>query len=361
MNSIHTSLFSNLRVLELASVLAAPAVGMFFAELGATVIKVENARTGGDVTRSWKSNREAPDAAVSAYYASVNWGKQTHLLDLSLPSVQEWIYEIALGADVILANFKPSSAEKLGMDYKVFQRLNPRVIYANLTGFGEDEDRAAFDVVLQAESGFMFMNGQADAPPTKMPVALIDVLASHQLKEGILCALLRRQQSGEGSYVSVSLLDSALASLANQATNYLMAGLVPQRVGSLHPNIAPYGEIFTTSDGEQLVLAIGNDKQFRTLCEALGVPLLADDVRFTTNVLRVEHRPALTEALQRAFATCSAATVLPFCHSHYVPIGQIRNMAQVFELAKAQSLVLEQTESDGSVSKRMQTAVFRIV
>ena len=258
--------FQGLRVVELAGVLAGPAVGMFFAELGARVIKIENSRTGGDITRQWKLSAEPEDSSVSAYYCSVNWNKEVRLLDLETREAQVEVHELVAGADLVISNFKPDSARRLRMDADTLRDLNGRLIYAQIDAFGPDEQRPAFDVVLQAEAGYLYMSGEPGRPPVKMPVALIDLLAAHQLKEAVLVALLQRERSGKGCTVRTSLFESALASLANQATNWLMGGLVPQPIGTQHPNIAPYGDIVHTADGKPLVLAVGTDRQFAALC-----------------------------------------------------------------------------------------------
>jgi crotonobetainyl-CoA:carnitine CoA-transferase CaiB-like acyl-CoA transferase len=352
------SFFKGLKVLELASVLAGPAVGMFFAELGAEVIKIENARTGGDVTRRWKLPAEDKERAYSAYYCSVNYHKQLRFLDLGTDDGREEVYEIAKDADIVITNFKPSSAERMGMSFSHFKRINPQIIYAELTGFGYEESLPAFDVVLQAEAGFLFMSGEPGRAPVKMPVALIDILAAHQLKEAILMALLRRGQSGEGAYVSTSLLESAVASLANQATNWLMESHIPVPMGCQHPNIAPYGDIFYTKDEKPLVIAAGTEKQYAALCEALGLAELIEDERFKTNLLRVRNRTALYEALQPSFQARTRADCLALLHQYNVPVGSIRNMQEVFERPLANGMILEDQLPDGSVGRRVRTVAF---
>lgn len=344
----------NLKVVELAGVLAGPAVGMFLAELGATVIKIENPEQG-DVTRSWKSATENPDNSVSAYYASVNWGKETRFVNLKSESGYATVLALLDDADVVLTNFKAGDAEKLKLTPALLHARNPRLIYATITGFGENDPRLAFDLVLQAEAGFMSMNGTAESGPLKMPVALIDILAAHQLKEGILVALLQRGQTGKGATVSVSLYEAALASLANQAGNYLMNNAVPQRTGSLHPNIAPYGETFTCSDGQTLVIAAGNDKQFAALCNLLGVPALAAEPEYSTNAQRVINRERLAQLLAPSFTGQKADYWLAEFHKNGIPAGQIRDLQSVFSQEAARQLVL--TDADG---KRVKTAVFHI-
>jgi crotonobetainyl-CoA:carnitine CoA-transferase CaiB-like acyl-CoA transferase len=353
-----TSFSKGLKVVELASVLAGPAVGMFFAELGAEVIKIENARAGGDVTRSWKLPTESPHS-LSAYYCSVNYHKEVRMLDLQTPEAREELYALLAQADVALSNFKPSSARNLGMDYDSLRHLNPRLIYGQITAFGEGEDLPAFDIVLQAEAGFLYMSGEAGGAPSRMPVALIDLLAAHQLKEGILLALLQRERTGQGTLVTASLLESAIASLANQASNWLMAGHLPERMGCMHPNIAPYGDIFYAQDGKPLVLAIGNDQQFARLCQCLGLEQLPVDPRFASNPERVRHREALRQALAPPFQSYSREEWMQRFAQYGVPAGSIRNMQEVFERPQAQEMILEEV-IDGQLTKRVRTVAFGV-
>jgi crotonobetainyl-CoA:carnitine CoA-transferase CaiB-like acyl-CoA transferase len=355
------SFFKNqLKVVELASVLAGPAVGMFFAELGAEVIKIENKKTGGDMTRSWKLPSEPSHSANSAYYASVNWGKQTYLLDLEDAIDREQAYQLLNDADIVISNYRTKVAERLGMDYKKLSEQNPKLIFAQLNAFDEDSDRPAFDVILQAEAGFMYMNGEADGPPVKLPVALIDVLAAHQLKEGVLLALLRRMQTGQGSYVSTSLFESAVASLVNQATNWLMASHIPQRMGTQHPNIAPYGDCYNCRDGKAILLAIGTEKQFSNLCNVLKIKKLPNNELFSSNEVRVKNRAALNQILSQQIINFDSTDLLHQLESMSVPAASIRNMQEVFELPAAQSLILEEKLSDGTISKRVKTVAFTI-
>jgi len=351
--------FKGLKIIELASVLAGPMVGTFFAELGAEVLKVENSRTKGDVTRQWKLGNEPKERTYSAYYCAANWGKASIMADLSKTEDRAEIYDLARDADVVIANFKAGAAEKLGMDYAAFKKVNPSIIYGQITGFGDGNPRPAFDVVLQAEAGFMYMNGTPDGPPVKMPVALIDLLAAHQLKEGLLVALYQRLKTGEGAFVSVSLIEAAIASLANQATNWLMAKHIPQRMGSLHPNIAPYGDMFGTKDEKQLVLAVGNDKQFAQLCKVLGTSELAENAFFATSIERVKHRALLAEKLAEFVVGFERDDLIEKLTKAQVPVGAIRNMEEVFELAVAKEMILRETGEDGVVTERVRTVVFR--
>lgn len=333
-------MLSGLKVLELASVLAGPSVGQFFAELGAEVVKIENPNTGGDVTRSWRSAGEKTDDR-SAYFCSCNWGKKSVLLDLSLPSDREKVIQLARQSDVIIASYKPGDAEKLGVGYEQVKKHHPAIIYGMITGYGSDDSRVGYDAVIQAESGFMDLNGEPGGPPTKMPVALMDLLAGHQLKEGLLLALLKKERTGEGSYVGVSLMETALSSLANQATNWLVGGKVPARQGSAHPNIAPYGDSFTTADNKQLLLAVGNDKQFEQLLRLLYLnPSDASFIPFKTNPERVRNRLMLKNVLAAAIAKRSGDDLVKQLNSHKVPAGLVQNVKDALSTSQAMSLRL---------------------
>ena len=333
---------------------------MFFAELGADVLKVENLTTGGDTTRHWKMPAEDPTDPASAYFHSVNWGKRHVFLDLAQPTDHQQLMDWLKDADVVITNFKKGGAERLGLDAASLAQWNPRLICASISAYGEDDPRPGFDVAIQAETGWMHMNGEPGGPPTKMPVALMDLLAAHQLKEGILVALLQREKTGLGTEVTVSLFDTGVASLANQAANWLNIAHLPQRMGSRHPNIAPYGEVFFTKDERQLIVSTGTEQQFRALCQLLAAPQLGEDERFLTNALRLQHRDALAEALQAAFHHFDAAEILEQCHAAQVPVAPIRNLAEVFELPAAKALILEEIMPNGRVSRRVRSVVFKM-
>lgn len=354
-------LFKDLIIIELASVLAGPSVGMFFAELGAKVIKIENATTGGDVTRKWRLPTENPNASQSAYYSSINWNKKVVFADLTKETDQIRIHHLIKTADIVISNFNKKSAQKLKMDYETLKTLNPKLIFAQLTAFGENDDTPAFDVVLQAEAGFLFMNGEPDREPVKMPVALIDLLAAHQLKEGILVALWKRERTDEGAYITASLVESAIASLANQATNWLMGNHIPQRMGTMHPNIAPYGDVFYTSDNKPIVLAVGTERQFKNLCIVLNLLELVDNELFKTNAARVQNRKKLKTVLAKAIKKYERREILRLLKSKKVPVGSIRNMEEVFELEVAQQMILRETLADGTITERVRTVVFEII
>jgi crotonobetainyl-CoA:carnitine CoA-transferase CaiB-like acyl-CoA transferase len=351
--------FKGLKVVELAAVLAGPAVGTFFAELGATVLKIENKSTNGDVTRSWRLSNESIDNPVSAYYSAVNYGKESLQLDLKENKDINLVLNEIKNADILISNFKKGDDSKYGLDYETLKKVNPKLIYASINGFGVDSNKVAFDVVLQAETGMMSMNGNDENLPVKMPIAFIDLFAAHQLKEGVLVALIQRGITGKGAEVSVSLYDAALASLANQATNYLMNDHIPKPMGSLHPNIAPYGEMVTSKDGIKYVLAVGNNRQFQELCKQLKRPDLLTNEHYTNNQSRVQNRVKLHLELKETFKALEGETIYQQLIASNVPIGMIKNLQEVFEDKQAQRLILEE-EIEGMKTKRVATAIFKI-
>jgi crotonobetainyl-CoA:carnitine CoA-transferase CaiB-like acyl-CoA transferase len=349
---------SGIKVLELASVLAGPSIGMFFAELGATVVKVENVTTGGDVTRKWKLPKEPGEGDISGYFSSVNWGKSSFAVNLCEPEGLELVHRLAAQCDIVLVSYKPGDAEKLQVDYPTMKKHNDRLIYSHITGYGLNNPRAGFDAIIQAESGFTYMNGEPDGPPTKMPVALMDVLAAHHLKEAILLALLHRERSGEGQYIEASLFRAGISSLANQATNWLVGGEIPRRLGSDHPNIVPYGTIYRTRDGKEIVLAAGTDKQYRELVIALGRPELAGDERFARNQDRVRHKQVINGILQSLIETHDREDILELLASKRIPAGGVFDMKEVFGVPESETMMLEGTYEDGRRIRGVRSVAF---
>lgn len=340
--------FKDLTVVEFASVLAGPSVGMFFAELGARVIKIENQNTGGDVTRSWKLASEDPNHPFSAYYSSVNAFKETTFLNLRKPEDLIKAKQITQSADVLISNFKSVDAQKLQLDFNSLKKNNTQLIYGEISGFS-DKNRLAYDIVLQAESGFLSMNGTPEGELCKMPVALIDLLAAHQLKEGILLAMLAQQNEKKPLKVSVSLYNAALSSLVNQATNYLMADQIAQPMGTLHPNIAPYGELFATADDKKIILAVASNTQFVQLCKALQLDSLAKDDRFSDNQKRVINRNALQSLLQIEIKKIDRKKLLQLFLEKGVPAGAVRNMQEVLLQKEAQENILEEVKENNTL------------
>lgn len=333
------SQLKDIKVLELASVLAGPGVGQFFAELGAEVIKVENLKTSGDVTRSWKSSGEETDDR-SAYFCSVNWGKQSIAIDLMTGEGREIVSHLASRSHIVIVSYKPGDAEKLGVDYRSLSKDHPELIYGQITGYGSRNQRVGYDAIIQAEAGFMFMNGEPGGPSLKLPVALMDILASHHLKEGLLLAMLEKSATGKGKLVEVSLIQAAVASLANQATNLLVANKLPQKQGSAHPNIAPYGDIFITADEKEILLAVGTDRQFGHLCKILKINDYSKDFSFQTNPLRVQNRHVLNSILSLEIAKFQSGELLETFNKAKIPAGVIRNLKEVLEQSEIQDILL---------------------
>ncbi len=330
------------RVVELASVLAGPSVGAFLAELGADVVKIEDLGAGGDPTRSWKLAGERDREGRSTYFSSVNFGKRSLAVRWRHPEGLALVRRLASQADVVLASFKPGREVETGLDFATLSAENPRLIYAWVSGFGPTDSRPGFDMMLQAQAGWMSMNGHPDGPAARLPVAIIDLFAGHQLKEAILVALLQRERTGCGQQVTVSLWDAALGGLANQASNYLMEGNPPQRMGSQHPNLCPYGTVLECRGGDVLV-APGNDRQFQQLTAALGCPALAE--RFPTNPERVQARGAVVEALQAAAADLRRDDVLAELARREVPASPLNDLREVFADPLAERLVMRAQDS----------------
>ncbi len=334
-------IFEGLRVIELANVLAGPSVGQFFAELGAQVIKVENPATRGDVTRSWKLASEVNDELNSAYFSAINSGKVSIALDLKNAKHFKVLMELVSKSNMLISSYKPGDAEKLAIDHLSLQKVNSNLIYGQITGYGDDDPKVGYDAILQAETGFMFMNGEPGGKSIKMPVALIDILAAHQLKEALLIAYIHHLKTGEASRVSVSLLDAAISSLANQATNYLIAGHNPVKMGADHPNIAPYGSVFQCKSGEQVVLAIGTDMQFKALCAVLLIPEIAELSEFMHNSARVTNRKKLDGLLQNSFSKVHFERIILQLNAHKIPAGRLQSVQEVLNSGVADHLLIK--------------------
>lgn len=351
-------MLNHLKIVDASSVLAGPSVGMFFAELGARVIKIEHPDFG-DVTRSWKLSQEDKNSNVSAYFSSVNYKKEYLSLNYSKAEDRQRFLDEVKDATILLSNFKLGDAEKFNLTDDVLFDINPTLIHGKISGFGSQSDRVAYDLILQAETGFMSMNGTPESEPVKMPVALIDVLAAHHLKEGILLALLQKNNVNKAQVVEVSLFDAAISSLVNQATNYLNVGHVPQRIGSLHPNIAPYGELFETKDHQLITFAIGSDRHFEKLCRYLSLDELITNELYTTNVARVANRTTLYQLLQNKISQVNSVDLLHEMHKNYVPVGKIKSLDEVLDAPEIRQKVLEEV-IDSTLTKRLSSIAFKI-
>lgn len=329
---------SHLRVLDLSRVLAGPWASQILGDLGAEVIKVERPYTGDD-TRSWGPpffQGDDGSAEISAYFLSANRNKQSLAIDLTHPEGQKLIRRLVAESDVVLENFKVGGLKSYGLDYESLQRINPKLIYCSITGFGQDgpySNRPGYDFLIQAMGGLMSVTGHPDgepgAGPMKAGVALTDILTGLYATIGVLAALTHRDKTGEGQHVETALLDVQVACLANQAMNYLTTGTAPARMGNAHPNIVPY-EDFPTADGN-MVLTVGNDLQFTRLCEALGKPEWGIDERFATNRARVANRKELVPKLRQATVMRSTREWVDILEEAGVPCGPVNTIDQVFD------------------------------
>jgi crotonobetainyl-CoA:carnitine CoA-transferase CaiB-like acyl-CoA transferase len=319
-----------LLVADFSRVLAGPFATMLLGDLGADVVKVEHP-DGGDETRAW-----GPPwfGGHSTYFLSVNRNKRSLALDLKSDRGREAARTLAGRADVLVENFKAGTTERLGLGYEEVARGNPGLVWCSISGFGQGAgaDLPGYDFLVQAMSGLMSITGPVDGEPTKVGVALVDVLTGLYAFGGVLAALQERGRTGRGQRVEVSLLGSALASLVNQASSYVCTGRPPRAMGNRHPSITPY-ETLATAD-RPLVVAVGNDGQFARLCRVLGLPEAATDPRFATNADRVSNRDALAELLERALAARGAADWVAALASAGVPCGLVNDVGEAFALAE---------------------------
>jgi crotonobetainyl-CoA:carnitine CoA-transferase CaiB-like acyl-CoA transferase len=324
---------AGVRVVDFSRVLAGPYATMTLADLGADVVKIEHP-DGGDETRTW-----GPPFAggESAYFLSVNRGKRSVALDLKDPEGRELALELCARADVVIENFRPGSAARLGLDYEAVRKRRPGVVYCTISGFGarEPRDRAGYDFTVQAESGLMAITGEPDGQPMKVGVAVVDVLAGLNAATAILAALRRRDLTGEGDLVEVSLLDSAFAALVNVGANALLTGEEPLRYGNAHSSIVPY-QPFRGTDG-WIAIAAANDGLYARLCTAIGRSDLAADERYATNEARVLNREQLIAELQAVFAGRSTDDWERLLLAAGVPAGKIRGVGEALHTAKART------------------------
>jgi crotonobetainyl-CoA:carnitine CoA-transferase CaiB-like acyl-CoA transferase len=321
-----------LKILDFSRVLAGPFATMMLADFGAEVTKVERPG-GGDETRAWGPPYD--ERGEATYFQSVNRNKASVVLDLSSEAGIAELRRRALAADVLVENFRPGLMDDKGLGYEALRAENPRLVYCSITGFGSGEGGASlpgYDLLIQALGGLMGITGAPDGEPMKVGVALVDVLAGLFATVGILVALRAREETGEGQLVEVDLYSSLLAALVNQGSAYTIAGVVPERLGNRHPSISPY-EVYATGEGE-LVLAVGNDRQFAGLCEVLGAAGLAADPRFATNPDRVANREALGAELERLLAARPAAEWAAALLARRVPAGQVNDLGAAFTFAE---------------------------
>jgi crotonobetainyl-CoA:carnitine CoA-transferase CaiB-like acyl-CoA transferase len=324
---------TGVRVLELARILAGPWAGQTLADLGADVIKVERTGTGDD-TRGWGPPFvPAADGGHlgGAYYHACNRGKRSIALDFENQDGRRIVRKLAARSDVLIENFKLGGLARFELDYRSLAPANPRLIYCSITGFGQTgpyAERAGYDLIIQGMGGIMDLTGPADGEPTRLGVAFADIFTGVYSVIGILAALAERERTGRGSYIDMALLDTQVGVLGNQAMSYLVSGKVPRRMGNAHPTVVPY-QVFPVSDGH-VIVAVGNDGQFRKLCDVLGEPELGADVRYVTNADRVVNRSTLIPHLCELTARFTRADLLARLEAVQVPAGPINTVADVF-------------------------------
>ena len=326
---------SHIRVLDLSRVLAGPWAGQNLADLGAEVIKVERPKVGDDSRAfgpPWVKDGAGKDTQDSAYFTSANRGKKSITVNISSPAGQAIVRELARASDVLIENYKYGDLARYGLSYDDVRALNPRLIYCSVTGFGQTgpyRERPGYDFMIQGMGGMMSVTGEPGGEPMRAGVPVADIITGMYASIAICAALAHRAESGMGQHLDLALLDSQIALLAYQNTNFFATGTPPGRIGNLHPNIVPY-QPFRTGDGE-IIVACGNDNLYRKFCEAAGCPELAGDARFATNGKRVENRAELTRLLQEIFARRPTREWLELLEAKGVPNGPINNVAQVFE------------------------------
>ncbi|MDN3638585.1 CaiB/BaiF CoA-transferase family protein [Simiduia curdlanivorans] len=329
---------NGIRVLDLSRILAGPWAGQLLADLGADVIKVENPKAGDD-TRQWGppylKNSDNQDTSEAAYFLSANRGKRSIAVDITQAEGQALIQKLAAHVDIVIENYKVDGLKKYGLDYASLSALNPKLIYCSITGFGQTgpyRARAGYDFMIQGMGGLMSITGEADgnpgAGPQKVGVAVTDVFTGLYATIAIQGALIERQASGLGQHIDMALFDVQAAVLANQASNYLVGGITPQRMGNAHPNIVPY-QAFASKDGH-IILAVGNDGQFKKFCDLAGCPELALDARFATNPSRVANRLVLCEHIATLIKQRNSEDWLAALEQKGVPCGPINTIDKVF-------------------------------
>jgi crotonobetainyl-CoA:carnitine CoA-transferase CaiB-like acyl-CoA transferase len=334
---VKTGPLTHIQVLDLSRVLAGPWAGQILADLGASVIKVERPGAGDD-TRVWGppflKDEQGNETREACYFLAANRGKESITVDISKPEGQEIIRQLAAQADIVLENYKVGTLERYNLAYEDLKAINPGLIYCSVTGFGQTGPLAelpAYDFMIQAMGGLMSVTGERDgqpgAGPQKVGMPIMDLMTGMWAAVGVLAALARRQETGEGEYIDLAMLDVMVATIANQGMNYLVSGKTPQRMGNKHPNIQPQ-DVFDCTDGK-MVLAVGNDGQFASFCQAMGHPVVAQDERFSTNRARVINLSALMEFVSGEIGKRSRQECIAALREHGVPCGPINTIPEI--------------------------------
>jgi crotonobetainyl-CoA:carnitine CoA-transferase CaiB-like acyl-CoA transferase len=340
-----TGPLAHVKVLDLSRILAAPWAGQILADLGAEVIKVERPGAGDD-TRSWGppflKGADGKDTKEAGYYLAVNRGKRSITLSLEKPDGQRIVRELAKTADIVLENYKAGTLERYGLDAESLREVNPKLIYCSVTGFGQTgprRDQPAYDFLIQAMGGLMSVTGEKDGRPgggpQKVGVPIVDLMTGMYAAVSVLAALARRAETGQGETIDIAMLDVQVATLANQAMNYLVSGKVPRRNGNAHPNIQPQ-DVYACADGD-VILVVGNDGQFAKLCEVFGEPDWPKDERFATNAQRVRNIGELSALLRDHFAEWEREKLIAALDVAGVPCGPINTVADVFKDPQVQA------------------------
>jgi len=340
-------------VLDLSRILAGPTATQMLGDLGATILKIENPKSGGDDTRAWGPNyaldTDGNKTDLSAYFMCANRNKKSIAVDIATPEGQDIIRKLAARADIVVENFKPGGLAKYGLDYDTMLKAHPELVYCSISGFGQtgpNRAKPGYDLMAQGYGGIMSLTGDADGQPTKVGVGIADVMCGMYATIGILAALRHFERTGEGQHIDVALVDTQMAWLINEGTNFLTSGKLPQRHGNGHPNIVPYS-VFAASDGH-VIVAVGNDAQFRRFCDFIDLPDLADDPKYATNVARIENRTKLTDLISPPLAQIKMADIIAGLEALKVPVGPINNVEQALhsDQAKARGMVITVKDDD---------------
>ena len=330
-----TGALEGVKVLDLSRILAGPTCTQLLGDLGADVVKVENPKTAGDDTRAWGppyvTDSTGAQTDLSAYFNCANRNKRSVAVDIATPEGQAIIRGLARRADIIVENFKPGGLAKYGLDYESLHSAAPGLVYCSISGFGQTGPNAlkpGYDLMAQGYGGIMSLTGEPDGQPTKVAVGIADVMCGMYATVGILAALRHRDATGEGQHVDIALVDSQIAWLINEGTNYLTSGTLPVRRGNGHPNIAPY-QVYAAADGH-VIIAVGNDGQFKRFCGYLGLPELSDDVRFASNPARVINRDPLNAILEPVIAKQLVDEIIAELEAKSVPVGPVNTLDRVF-------------------------------